>query len=182
MNEYLMLVLNDSDPGLRIIEPAAYVGMITDTPHLQHENCGNFFSEYSVSELPAAVAEALEVAGLSNIVTVEAALFQQEEVDSGVDYLITDATGVRVYSPSFHTAKHFSAQTRYGLLGLFAAAPLFTDAAMGSLQHNYKRLEDVLRDDKETPEQMKNQEEPFDESLKAKKPKRLGSKDYSDLI
>lgn len=148
MERYNVLYMEDEFPGLSIIQTGAYVGLIQARPGLKHQNWGDFYSSISLENFAEATYNALEnslfsVSGKklnSDLVIIESSVFNNTNADVSKDYLIKEASGIRLYSPSLHleNAKYEFIEAMYGIVAIGFLEELFCDDLEGSIQAECK--------------------------------------------
>lgn len=91
--------------GLHVMKTEAYVSLIRDMPGLVHDNAGDFYSDFSVDELPDRINAGI-ISGLSEFdvsgrfEVISESEFRNPRADG--EYIITGEQGVRVYLPDSH--------------------------------------------------------------------------------
>ncbi|HLD40129.1 MAG TPA: hypothetical protein VJB13_03240 [Candidatus Nanoarchaeia archaeon] len=151
MHQYQVLLIEKEFPGLHILTTESYASLKQQQPPFPHEDWGDFYSEVGLDSLADTIYQSLQNNGVAEdarIISVRS--FDEKNCDPDKDYIIKEVTGVRIYSPSIHSAIpqdeiiFLEPEVVYFLVSTCFLEDLFSPQQEGSLQREFKQLERVL--------------------------------------
>ncbi len=151
MEHYNAVYFPEKEPGLRIIQSYAYIGMVSDNPGMLHTNHGDFYSDVPVGGLSDVIIRELEAEVFgekmnSDLVAILSANFNPLDIDEEKDYLISEPWGIRLYAPSTFKDNPFSAEEIYTFVALMFIEKLFSKEKKGSLQLSLEKSFEAIKD------------------------------------